>query len=153
MPSYAEYPRFIDVLCAAVVTLWLAASFILSISLLFHEGGTLSAGIAASFFLLFAGAVPAFLLGGLISFPFWSVLKRYSRLSKSLAGIVGAFTGFILAVFLIYFLPADYSGTPIGLTRGSLINMLLMTLLGALSGWNGYRVAWNGRRRKGGFKT
>jgi hypothetical protein len=148
MTNETEHARFLDVLCAAIVTLWFSASVILSITILLQDHGALSVAITASFFLLFAGAIPAFVFGGLISFPFWWVLKRYYRLTKALAGGVGAFTGFILSVFFIYFAPADYSGTPIGLTQGSFLNMLLMTLLGAVSGWNGYRVAWNGRKRK-----
>ncbi len=147
MPNDTDYPRFFDVLCAAVVTIWIIISAGLSLFVLFQNGGMLIEAIATPFFVLFAISIPTFIFGGLISFPFWWVGKRFHRLNRTLAGGVGAFTGFILAFLANNYVPADYSGTPIGVTSESLLNLLLVTCLGAIAGWNGYRVAWNGRRR------
>ena len=88
----------------------------------------------------------------LVSFPMWWMCKRFYRLNLTVATVAGALTGAIISIFVIFYFPGVYS-MPAGATKEGLIILIIMTFFGALAGWNGYRVAWNGRRRKKALKA
>lgn len=155
MPSDAEYPRYFDVLCAAVITLWLIASIAtvaVLIFVFFQDGGTLLellvAIIAAPLILLLYVSIPAFILGGIISLPMWLILKQFYRLNRTLAAIGGALTGFIILTGIPLALTRDFSELTFRTKEELAVQLAVLLpcmLVGAVAGWNGYRIAWNGR--------
>lgn len=153
MLDYSQYPKFFDVLCAAIVTLWLVLSACLCLFFIFQDGLTLVEAVASSLFLLFFAGTPVFLFGGIISFPMWWICKRFWKLDQNITAIIGAVTGIIISAFIIFTIPIDFRGTTLGATQSGLLTVLITTFFGLVAGWNGYRVAWNGRRRKKAPKT
>jgi len=102
MTNETEQARFLDVLCGAVVTLWMvvSAGMIVVLFLYIPTGDvTLLEAIAGlfsvPFMVLLMGAIPAFVLGGLISFPFWLMCKYLFRLNRNIAGVFGGVTALI----------------------------------------------------------
>lgn len=143
-----EHPKFFAALCAAVITIWLVSSVSLCIYFIFLESLTLVEAVASSLFLLFFGGTPVFVLGGLISFPIWWLCKRFYKIDRNIAAMIGAFTGAIIAAFVVFIIPTDFSGTTLGATHEGALTFIVITALGTVAGWNGYRVAWSGQRRK-----
>ena len=156
MTNETEQARFLDVLCGAVVTLWMvvSAGMIVVLFLYIPTGDvTLLEAIAGlfsvPFMVLLMGAIPAFVLGGLISYPFWVMCKYLFRLNRNIAGVFGGVTALIIALIPFYSDLDDRDLFDFGRTpdeiKANLIFILIIALLGAVSGWNGYRMAWNGR--------
>ena len=148
MLDRAKQPRFFDVLSAAVVTLWLIASFALIVYLsFFEEQATFLEAIGASIFLLVILGIPAFILGGIISLPMWLICRHFYQLNRTVAAIVGALTGAIIFTVIPLAYTHDFSDLPFR-TKEDFAVQLIIISISAIAGWNGYRVAWNGRRRK-----
>ena len=149
MRDRTEQARFIDVLCAAVITLWLITSFGLFVYLSFFEEQAslpeaIGGSILASFLLLFILVIPAFILGGTISLPMWLICKYVLRLNRTVAAIGGGLTGVIIITVVPLAYTHDFSEIPFR-TKEDFTIQLVIILLSGISGWNGYRIAWNGR--------
>lgn len=155
MPRNAEYPRYFDVLCAAVITLWLVASIAFIGGLIFNfiqNDGTflelLVAMIATPLILVFYLVVPAFILSGVVSLPMWLICKYVFRLDRTVAAIGGGLTGLIILTGISLALPGDVSDLTFRTKEELAVQLAVLLpcmLLGAFAGWNGYRIAYNGR--------
>ena len=153
MRDRTEQARFIDVLCAAVITLWVITSFGLFVYLSFFEEQAslpeaIGGSILASFLFLFILVIPAFILAGIISLPMWLICKYVFQLNRTAAAIGGALTGLIILPVTSLALARDFSNLTFRTKEELAVQLIVIPpciLLGAISGWNGYRIAWNGR--------
>ncbi len=137
-----ENPRFFDVLCAALLTLWIIALIGLCIAFAFSKIGSLGEVVILAVGVLFFGGGTAFVLSAVVSFPLWLICKFAFKLNRNVAAIIGSVTGLIIAAILVFWLPQNFSGTTMGATREGWITLIAISGLGAFAGWNGYRVAW-----------
>ncbi len=141
-------PRFIDALCSASITLWFITSIGFCISFINHETRTLWEAIIVSFFSLFTALPVAFILSGIVSLPLWVSFQYLHLLSHKTAPIIGVTTGFTLTAIYVFIAPFDYAGTYTITSAEGLKTISIASILGGVSGWNGYRFALNGRRIK-----
>lgn len=143
-----DHPRFFDVLCAAVLTVWIIALLCLCIAFAFGRIASLGDLLVLGFLTLFLGCGTAFILCAIVSLPLWLICKHLFTLNRNIGALIGALTGLIIAAFLIFWLPQDFSGNTKGATRDGWIMLMALTALGMFAGWNGYRVAWSEPIRK-----
>lgn len=147
-----KHPRFFDVLCAAVLTLWFVALASLCIAFAFGKVTSLGDLFILGFMTLFLGCGTAFILSAIVSLPIWLICKHLFALNRNVAAITGGLTGLIISIFWMFWMPQDFSGNSVGATGEGAITLFTMCCLGAFAGWNGYRVAWSEPIRKTGAK-
>ncbi len=154
-----DQPRFLDFLCAAIGTLWIIIALSLVTFFIFMAG---SLPIKELLFMCLAfsilsavSVISVFILAGGISFPIWMILKETNILNHKTAAGLGGLTGGIICVIILV---RDAATMPylqvVPITDlEKYIVVTLVTLISGICGWNGYRFAWNGRRRKKARKS
>jgi len=138
-------PRFIDALSAAVITLWAIATVCLLITVPFSDWMNILFALWISLLLLIFGGIVAFISSGIVSFPIWFLFKTLRILNRKSAALIGGLTGAIIVTAASVIEPLDYSGTIREFANLPFLIIAAAMLLGAVAGWNGYRIAYNGR--------
>lgn len=138
--------RFLDYLAATVLTLWAIITVLTLISAgvltTFSIGNALILSIS---YLLF-GLPIVFVALAIFSFPVWFILSSLKFLNHSTMALLGGILSGLLAIYFLKF-PTAYGGDNLWMTRDGNIILMISIFLGALTSWNGYRFAWNGRKR------
>lgn len=140
-----------DVLSASSLLFWFSGC-ILFLANFGIEGGTklqnLPGLIMLTIFYLalsFVLILPAvFIYAGLLNFPIWIILKYLDLQNQWTALMSGGLTGIITSILFLKssrsFWGEGYWNSP-----DASIVAILFIMLGCVSGWGGYRIAYNGR--------